>query len=69
MKAKLIAVEPHRPLHECDAVHVIAQQYSSATFDLRRSQNREKRLLASSCLSVHPHGAARLRTDGFFNET
>jgi len=30
-----------------------------------RSQNCEKRLLASSCLSVCPHGTARLPLDGF----
>jgi len=30
-----------------------------------RSQNFEKRLLASSCLSVHPHGKTWLPLDGF----
>jgi purine nucleoside permease len=34
MKTKLIGMEPHRPQHECHAVYVIAQQYSSTTFDL-----------------------------------
>jgi len=32
---------------------------------LARSQNCEKRLLASSCLSVRPHGTTRLPLDGF----
>jgi hypothetical protein len=27
-------MEPHRPQHDCHAVYVIAQQYSSATFDV-----------------------------------
>jgi hypothetical protein len=31
-----------------------------------RSQICEKRLLASSCLSVHPHGKTRLTLDGFY---
>ena len=30
-----------------------------------RSQNCEERLLASSCLSVRPHGTTRLPLDGF----
>jgi hypothetical protein len=30
-----------------------------------RSQNFEKRFLASSCLSVCPHGKTRLPLDGF----
>ena len=30
-----------------------------------RSQNCERRLLASSCLSVRPHGTSRLPLDGF----
>ena len=34
-------------------------------FYLTRSQNCEKRLLASSCLSVRPHGTTRLPLDGF----
>ena len=56
LKSKLIAMQPHRPQHDCHSVYVIAQQYSSATVDLllfhsrkekfffyARSQNREKR--------------------------
>ena len=34
-------------------------------FVLARSQNFEKRLLASSCLSVCPHVTTRLPLDGF----
>ena len=30
------------------------------------SQNCEKRLLASSCLSIHPHGTTRLPLDGIW---
>jgi hypothetical protein len=43
MKSKLIAMEPHRPQHDCHAVYVIAQQYSSATFDLLLFHSRKEK--------------------------
>jgi len=43
MKSKLIAMEPHRPQHDCHAVYVIAQQYSSTTFDLLLFHSRKEK--------------------------
>jgi hypothetical protein len=43
IKSKLIAMEPHRSQHNCHAVYVIAQQYSSATFDLLLFHSRKEK--------------------------
>jgi primosomal protein N'' len=43
MKSKLIAMEPHRPQLDCHAIYVIAQQYSSATFDSLLFHSRKEK--------------------------
>ena len=39
-------------------------KWRGLTYNVWRSQNRYKRLLASLCLSVRPHGTTRLPLDG-----
>jgi hypothetical protein len=46
-------------------VLIIARCAKEGIFCLARKQSCEKRLLASTCLFVCPHGTTRLTLDGF----
>ena len=66
---RYIASSPGRSLREASDTAQKIRPWIGYVFNLKyfwaRSQNCEKRLLASSCLSVRPHGTARIPLDGF----